>query len=395
MEYTGAGIITTFKIKYDGAEIEDYHNAHINIPRDMTIGQLMPQEICECSLARRNASTCIRPMIVEKIAKKLGIATEQIRNTEEIMRSLMRKTGCTSEKCVLTAAKNMSALSLAEAGIEEQIAFKQSGPLDASLFNDSVIQAQIYAWMYNFRDFWAYNFNMLNYAEKSLRHGQVMDEPDTLATIHWTDLYAGRVPMPVGMKMTPAAQSMIKMKEKGIRRSGCVINSDTYDGNGKHWMALFVDASAPEGPWTIEFFNSAAVRPESEWLEWMARTRLELQKCAASEATPPRKIEVETLCICKIWHQHSKSECGPYSLFYIWARLNGIPAKYFMENVVPDQIMFEFRQHLFNSEKIDPRGGSSDLPKIGETFDFSRFAQGVKIRWDTEDIAGNKKRTNI
>lgn len=380
MEYTGAGIITTFKIKYDGAEISDYHNNHAEVARDATVASLLPEEICPCALNRAREPTCLRPEILIRVAKKLGIPTEQTHRIEELMHSLLQKTHCNNEKCVLDVAQKLAVISVEEAGIEEQIAFKQNGPIDAALLNDSVIQAQLYAWMYQFRDLWAYNFNMLNYTEKSLRHGHVVNEPDTLATIKWIDLYAGRIPHPVGMRPTAAAQKMLAEKARGVRRSCCIVNSDSYDGNGKHWMALFVDASAPPGdpshPWTIEFFNSAAVRPESEWLEWMARTRLELQKCATN-------AKIAMVYVCKVWHQHSKSECGVYSLFYIWARLNGIPAQYFLDNVVPDQIMFEFRQHLFNTSDI------------GTPFDFTKFAGQVKIRWDSEDISGNKKRTNI
>lgn len=394
MEYTGAGIIATYKIKYDGAEIADYHNNHAVVGRDGTIDALLPDKICPCSLARRDKGTCLRPEIIEMIARKLNIQPTGSRTHEDrihtLLHAVMTQTKCSDEKCVLDKAREMNVLSLADAGIEEQLAFKQQGPTDVSLFNDTVIQAQLYAWMYQFPDFWAYNFNMLNYSEARMRYGKVEREPDTLATTSWIDLYNGRLPEPVGMKMTPAAQKLLAFKAAhGIRRSACVINSDTYDGNGKHWMALFVDASAPIGsgrPWTIEFFNSAAVRPESEWLEWLAKTKIELTTVAKAlsaqgtspgvqSASPP---SVEIKCVCKVWHQHSKSECGPYSLFYVWSRLNGIPPQYFLENVVPDQIMFEFRQHLFNNSST------------GTEFNFARFAQNTKIRWDAEDAVKGK-----
>lgn len=378
MEYTGAGIVT-FRVKYDGEEIEDYHNSRGEISdRDRVIRDLMPNTVCACALTRRGQATCLREDIVRRMAKRISAGVSEYTDIEEVMRALMKKTGCTDEKCVLMAAQKIGLLSANEAGIEEQLAFKQEGPTDASLFSDRVIQAQLYAWMYQFRNFWAYNFNMLDYSDKCLREGRVLRKPDTLATVAWTDLYKGKCPVPVGLHPTPAAQQMLAAKCAGVRCGACVINSDTYDGHGKHWMALFVDArDTSETPrWTVEFFNSAAIRPETAWLEWMAKTKLELQKCN------PR-ARVETVCVCRIWHQHSKSECGPYSIFYVWARLNDIPAKYFMEHVVPDQMMFEFRQHLFNTNQVN------------EKFDFAQFSQRVKIRWDTEDIAKDKKRTNI
>jgi hypothetical protein len=382
MDYTGAGIITTFKIKYQGETIEDYSNKHGNVEHDDVMATLLPQEVCACALGsgrdakgRGSDGHCMRKGTVMRIARHLGVTGSE---SGEVMREIMRKTHCTDEKCVLAAAQKMRALSAAEAGIEEQIAFKRSGPTDSSLFSDSVIQAQLYAWMYQFPSFWAYNFNMINWNEASLRDGRVRASPDTLATVRWSDLWAGKIPMPIGLAPTPASNEMLAAKRAaGIRCSACVVNSDTYDGNGKHWMALFVD-TRDKDRWTIEFFNSAAVRPESSWLEWMARTRLELQKCSAT-------TRIDSICVCKIWHQHSKSECGPYSLFYVWARLNGVPAQYFLENVVPDQIMFEFRQHLFSQEAGAGTGA----------FDFAQYAKKVRVKWDTEDIRDSKKRTNI
>jgi hypothetical protein len=310
----------------------------------------------------------MRDATVARIARGYGVCAPTPIAT---MRALMSETGCTDEKCVLAAAQRAHIISVEDAGIEEQIAFKREGPIDASLLNDGVIQAQLFAWMYQFAPFWAYNFNMLDYATSSMRNGRVAHQPDTLATVSWRDLYEGRAPLPVGMRESaPAARKMIASKRaRGVRCTGCVINSDVYDGSGKHWMALFADARDSSDPprWTIEFFNSAAVRPESEWLEWMAKTKREML------AINPR-ARIELINVCKVWHQHSTSECGPYSLFYIWARLNGVAPEYFLEHAVPDQVMFEFRQHLFASGED------------GRPFDFQAYKKMARVRWDTEDL---------
>lgn len=373
MSFTGARKIPTFETKYQGARILDYHNHHRDMPRDGVIASIMPQEVCSCSLARRGQPTCVREKTIERIADRLNIPRDV--HVLEVMRMLMSQTKCTSEKCVIETAKKMHILSAAEAGIEEQIAFKQTGPTDISLFSDGVIHALIYAWMYQFHDFWAYNFNMLDYAQKSLRDGRVLRTPDTLASVSWADLYHGVIPTPVGMHDTPASRAMLKVKRQGIRCSTCIINSDVYDGKGKHWMALFVDArdQSAEPHWTIEFFNSAAIRPESEWLEWMVKTKLEL------EHINPR-AHVELLFVCCVWHQHSRTECGPYSTFYTWARLNGVPAQYFIKNAVPDQYVMEFRQHVFENS----------IAKPGEKFAFEDFAKKVRVKWDSEEPGSNR-----
>lgn len=382
MAITGAGTIPTFRVQYEGSDIVDYHNPRTAVPHDKIVRALLPPVVGQCSIARERSRAsadcpCMCGQIVGKIAQGYGVHAPTL---ADAMRALMEETDCADEKCVLERARKAKIISIEEAGIEEQLAFKQRGPTDVALFNDAIIHAQLYAWMYQFPQFWAYNFNMLDYATSSMRDGKVLRKPDTLATINWCDLYEGRVPAPVGMRSgesarAPARAMLNAKRARGIRCSGCVINSDVYDGSGKHWMALFVDArddgAAPA--WTVEFFNSAAVRPENEWLAWMVKTRRELQSC-----NPRARIEI--VPVCKIWHQHSATECGPYSVFYIWARLNRVPAQYFIDNVVPDQIMFEFRQHLFD------RDGD------GRPFDFQEYKKSVRVRWDVEDLQSGEKR---
>ena len=400
MSISGAGVLPTFRVKYEGADIIDYRNPHTSVSRDKVVDSLLPREVCACAIGRaidaRDGTVmrhCMRPETIAKIAQGYGHGHDHDHDHShdhshdhdhghddsfETLRTLMARTHCTDEKCVLDTAAREHAISLEDAGIEEQIAFKRAGPTDTSLFNDSVIHAQMFAWMYQFAPFWAYNFNMLDYATSSMRNGRVVRKPDTLATVNWRDLYEGRAQLPPGISddaAQSAASAMIKSKRaNGVRCTGCIINGDVYDGNGKHWMALFADARdegtrdrAPS--WTIEFFNSAAVRPESEWLVWMAKTKREML-----EINP--RAQVSYVYVCKLWHQHSTSECGPYSLFYVWARLNGVSPQYFLENPVPDQIMFEFRQHLFAR---DDTGGA-------RAFNFQEYKSRVRIKWDAEKI---------
>jgi hypothetical protein len=371
--YVGGSVVAAFNIKYEGVDILDYHNTHHTIPRDHVIGKLLPKKVCSCSLGRAaNGTTCLRANITQDLAEQMGMPRDAP------VEKLLEQTGCTGDKCLLKAAQSKGVISDVDADIEAEIAFKKTGPVDITLFNDIIIDQQLFAWMYQFEDFYAYNFNMLDWRKHSMRNGRVRNSPDTLATISWADLYHGKITQPIGMANNPASNKILTIKAShGIRRGGCIINSDVYAGSGKHWMALFVDASdISETPtWTIEFFNSAAIKPESEWLDWMIKTKNELLQCN------PRAI-IKHVYVCKIWHQHSRTECGPYSMFYIWARLNHTPADYFIHNVVPDQFMFEFRQHLFAKPDDDVK-----------PFDFEKFSRDVKIKWDTEQIGAEKKST--
>jgi len=366
---SGARIIT-FKSGRGNTKFNDYHNDHTPVARDSVVSTLMPACLTECSITRSGEKVCMRPDIFKRIAVGSGISPNV--NIENTLRELMKVTGCDGERCILKHARDHHIITSDEAGIEEMVSFKHRGPTDGTLLSDMVIDAQLYAWMFQFPQFWAYNFNMRNWREKSIRNSRVIKEPDTFATINWADLYRGGdgIPDPVGMHMTETAQKMMKVKhERGIRYSACIINTDEYDGPGKHWMATFVDArDESETPhWSIEIFNSAAVRPSAEWIDWMSKTREELI------SINPRAV-IDYAYVCTIWHQHSKTECGPYSLFYIWSRINRVPYSYFMTTPVPDQLVFEFRQHLFNDTENDR----------GKPFDFAAYARRVRIIWDKE-----------
>jgi hypothetical protein len=41
------------------------------------------------------------------------------------------------------------------------------------------------------------------------------------------------------------------------------------------------------------------------------------------------------------------SSCGPYSLYYIISRLEGVSSDAFQKNRIPDHKMWEFRKILF------------------------------------------------
>ncbi len=78
-------------------------------------------------------------------------------------------------------------------------------------------------------------------------------------------------------------------------------------------------------------------------------------------------IPVKIIKVSELQHQQSKSECGLYSLFYIYTRLNGLSYKYFANVIVPDKVMFEFRQHLFAD---------------GSQFEWENFQQNNSIGWE-------------
>ena len=309
--------------------------------------KLMPSTISECAsyLGDTAGKTCVSINTVEKITIATGIKEQDADST---MKAVKEKLGCDTDRCALTKLSSVLGAGVAENEIALRLKIK--GPTDSKLLSNVNIDSVLQQWKLVFRDFYPYNFNMLNYASYAWVNGRIANHPDTLSGLLFIDLCRGAID---GTKYTHAA---------------CVINSDTYQGAGKHWMALFADIRNP-ARWTVEFFNSSGNNPAPEWVSWLVKTKSQMETLADERGLKP---EIEIIRACNIRQQKSKSECGLYSLFYIWARLNKIAPEFFMENPVEDKIMFEFRQHLFE----DP------TRKRLEKFDWDEYSKTVNIKWE-------------
>jgi hypothetical protein len=147
--------------------------------------------------------------------------------------------------------------------------------------------------------------------------------------------------------------------DKGYKYLGCVLNTDTYDGGGKHWVTLFVDI----GNKTFEYFDS--VGPENdnsnnnksermvEICEWMEKTKAHLVESGEHgwKIAPFNKAR----------HQRDNYDCGLFACFYIIQRIgNGTPEKpgvpydaFHVDSELNDNLMAELRNKYFS--RIDPK----------------------------------------
>lgn len=317
-----------------------------NLSKSPILANLIPNNISECALysGKKIGDVCMSNAAVHAIGNIIGVQGTD----KNIIDSAKDKLNCTNEKCVLEKLTNELGHDMVKKEINLHL--KVKGPTDTKLLNNIHIDNTLKQWGIRFLDFYPFNFNMKNYASYSWRNGYVVKEPDSLASILFSDLYNGVV------------------DGRQYRCCACVINSDTYQGEGKHWMALFADARS-NTRFTVEFFNSSGNPPVPEWVNWLVKTKSDMELL-----TMRQKIDtkVEILNVTKMRHQKSKSECGLYSLFYIWARLHKIPPEYFMKNLIPDQLMFEFRYHLFD----DP------TRKTIRNFNWNEYKNTVKIEWE-------------
>lgn len=331
--------------KHGGADDSRKSRIPAPVDKDVVILKLIPAETSECAVWLQTEPVCSSDKIVNMIGERMGVSGA----AADVIDAAKKKLSCDSERCVV----EKSGLSTQIVRGELADRFKVEGPLSPALLSNVNIDNIMNQYSAAFTDFFPYNFNMRDYAKYSFSAGRVLHEPDTLATIQFGDLY-----------------------RRGIRCCACVINSDIYSGPGKHWMALFADVRGPQ--WSVEFFNSSGNPPAAEWINWMEKTRGQMEniiKENTNNSQPGQKItnnEPKIVKVSSMRHQDSKSECGVYSLFYIWARLNGVPYSYFGDTRVFDQHMFEFRRILFNE--------SSDITH--GPFSWDEYTARYETKWE-------------
>lgn len=314
--------------------------------KDKVTANLIPDQISECALYLEKApgEVCMSQDAVAAVSSAIGVTGD----ATTVITAAKEKLGCENERCVL--GKLIPVLGEDRVRHEINTYLKVKGPTDSKLLSNIHIDSTLRQWAGAFKDFYPYNFNMLNYASYAYDNGYILHHPDTLATVIFADLYNG------------------ELNGKKYKCAACVINSDVYQGEGKHWMALFADARGSDR-WTVEFFNSSGNSPAPEWVSWLVKTKTSMEMILDREK---KKTRVEIMKVSSIRHQQSRSECGLYSLFYIWARLHNIPPEYFMENPIPDQLMFEFRHHLFD----DPKRKSIRV------FNWDEYRNQVRVEWE-------------
>lgn len=274
----------------------------------------------ECAFGK-DSGVCISASGVKKLA---AFVKEELAGTKEVESSEVlalakQKTGCNTQVCVLKnkEARRFIGNHSAEKELEEN--FKPKGPRESNeWFSNKHIDDVMFQWMKMFPNYLHISFQMIDFEKTG----------GSLARVSYKD--------------------MLMSKKNCL---GCIINTDVSTGSGKHWMAVFVDLRSPV--WTIEFFNSSGIYKDSSGRDkekervifWMQRVKEELEALR-----PPEVEKVKYVCVAKIRHQRSETECGPYSVYYVWCRLNGISYKVFKYTSIHDAVMYEFRKMLFRPD---------------------------------------------
>jgi hypothetical protein len=296
----------------------------------------------ECLPKHMNNGTCLDQKIVVNLRSFLisrkGVIPK-VDSPTDIVQSAIKETGCDAESCMLSQREVVEHLSNEMGGTEAHNEIKKTakklkpkGPKDNfSWLNNSDIDDTLRNWADEYTDFYPYCFCMMDF-ERPLDPSW---PKGSLASIKIADLIEGRAAIE-GQSPRP------------FRRMACVLNTDTSTGRGKHWVCLFMNCQ-PDAQWTIEYFNSSGNPPTKEINAWVAKV---LPEFNAMDMKYGPKLGTKFI-FYNVQHQRSRTECGMYSLFYIRARLNGIPIEAFNTKRVADEHMKDFRSHIFSKEDLE------------------------------------------
>jgi hypothetical protein len=266
----------------------------------------------ECAFDLNSDSICMDNSTVKKI-KNFAVNIKKISNTseKEVINKLKQIYECNSESCLLTQGEIRNVIGDSVAHDQLKTRFKPAGPWDT------------FDWLSNFNIDEVLDQVSKKHADKNFLHiqYQMIDFEETNSELAKIDF--------------------VQKYQSGIRCFGIVFNTDTSLGSGKHWFCIYGDMS--KSPITIEYFNSSGELPLTEISTWIKKTKHSLEKGL--------KKPVDDIIVSKIQYQNDNHSCGAYSLYYILSRLSGSDVDDFKKNHINDNLMHEFRKHLFRKTK--------------------------------------------
>lgn len=274
--------------------------------------------ITECALGIKG-SLCVTKNTIQDIKKSLK--NDNTITDDEVLSQKKQETGCTTNLCAVKKT-------ITEGGIKNKedalSVFKPEGPSNSTaLLNNKNIDDVLKKLTFQYPDLYHMGFQMIDFA----------GEPDGDG---WR--------MVGSQKITPTALGLIDMVkdvlDKGFKMFCVVLNTDKRTGGGIHWFCIFCDFRTSPG--SLEYFNSSGNRPMRQVQEWLIKTEDEINKSGKY------KVTCTDHKTSGLVHQiDSETECGLYSLYYIWSRINNTPQQEFQRHRVADADMIAFRKLCF------------------------------------------------
>lgn len=261
------------------------------------------------------SNVCAPQAVINIIKEELNLSG----NNDDVIKQAKQMMKCDAEACVINKDKIKNRLKKINIDVKHVLDkyYKPDGPRNNTQLISNVDIGKLFKkWEDIFPNFSWVEFTMLDYQKANDEFSKV---------------------------------TIDKLLKNNKNCFGTIINTDSYIGGsgGIHWMALFIDMRNPI--WTVEFFNSTGdTNNKIKTLQKYQQTDI-WQKNMIKQMIKYKNAD--EIYLAKILHKHQKknSECGVYSLFYIWSRLNGVPFIEFTTHDIPDDDMTKFRKFLFRS----------------------------------------------
>ena len=133
-------------------------------------------------------------------------------------------------------------------------------------------------------------------------------------------------------------------------RLGMVINLDTHDKSGSHWVGLYSDLKKKQ----IYFFDSYGHKPEKKIQKFMNRLKKWMNKTYGINNDSEGKLfssEDIDIRYNRKRHQYKNSECGVYSMNFIIRLLRGEGFSKIENSRVIDDEINKCRKVYFSKKK--------------------------------------------
>lgn len=149
-------------------------------------------------------------------------------------------------------------------------------------------------------------------------------------------IFFGPVPLDFDDIYMELAKINMKSLAKKKKKIGVIINTDTSDKSGEHWISLFCDLENK----TICFFDSVGTKPPKQVMVLVRR----MMKQA-------RSMGIKLKLIMNTHkRQFSNTECGIFSCYFLISRLQGQSCDViFKDKKVSDKLMKKKRCEYFRN----------------------------------------------
>lgn len=310
----------------------------------------------ECIIDDNNDGICAPEEIISDIKTFAQKINKSISSITDALVTTQKKLGCDgSEACIYTKKEFKDHVDNSNTIIDSKYLtnvvkqyFKPRGPRNSLDWLDNIgIDNTLAIWARtDFNDFYPYSMNMMDFeGPRYYNKDEATMNPSqkakyykgSLATVNILDIMNGKVDVPQGPGFTSI--------KRPCKRMACVLNTDTSNGSGEHWVCIFIDLTSPL--WTLEYFNSSGRPPPPPITRFLHHTKDILQGHIQQNGLSNTLEVIDH--VATIQHQFSSSECGLYALFYIRKRLEGTPYTYFQDHHIKDEYMTEFRKYVFRN----------------------------------------------